>query len=485
MRLPRSRRSVLASVGAAAIVAGIAPRRSWAASKVSDVIVIGAGVSGLSAALTLEDNDLSVTVLEANNRLGGRCYTMRTPNGNFDCGATTIGPYYGVVRTNAHLADVALKAPPGRDKFSYHINGGFVHPDAWESSDYNKTLGEERSVLPERLEFPTVMKYNKIKDLETWSSRDMLRYDVPLDRYLTENGVSDEALRLIGLTSNTMDLGQTSALFQMREFARLALPQTGSRAREVYAAGKDGAYHYVKGGTSVMVEAWANMLKNEVRLNAPVRAISVERGGVDVVLSSGEKLRAKCVICTAPFTALRSIDISPAPRGSKRLAIHKSTYTLTTHVIFLPKNPYWEADGHPAGLISDDLVERVMANYDDDGKVSWLDVWLNGAAAAQIDKFSPEEMVAITQKRLETLRPSMKGALEPAGVYSWGQNPYVQGNKYIMRPGEAGSIFPFLAQPHAKRLFFAGEHTRDTDAGLEAAAKTGVREAINAMELIG
>ncbi|MEM6682941.1 MAG: NAD(P)/FAD-dependent oxidoreductase [Pseudomonadota bacterium] len=480
-----SRREFVSATGSAAILAGVAPRRSWAAAKSADVIVIGAGVAGLSSALALEEQGLKVAVVEADNRLGGRCFTMHTQNGRFDCGATTIGPYYGLVRTNAFLADVEFKAPPGRDGFSYHINGGFVHPDAWEASDYNKMIGDERAILPERLEFPIVMKHNKIKQLETWASQDMLRFDIPLDAYLRENGVSEEALRLISLTSNTMDLAETSALFQMREFARLALPQTGSKTREVYAAGKGGDYHYVKGGTSAMIEAWAKMLKTEVRTNAPVKAIRVERDGVDVLLASGEKLRSNSVVCTVPFSTLRNVDISPAPTGKKRLAIETAAYTLTTHVIFLPKKPYWEADGHPAGLIADGLIERVMANYDDDGKVSWLDVWLNGQAAAQIDRYTPEETVKLTQRTLAQLRPSMQDALEPVGVYSWGKNPFIKGNKYVMRPGEAATMYPYLAEPHAGRLFFAGEHTRDSDAGLEAAAQTGVREAKNVLRAFG
>ncbi|MEM6833522.1 MAG: flavin monoamine oxidase family protein [Sphingomonadales bacterium] len=485
MKKSVSRRSFLAATMATGFVAGIAPKRTWGATKVADVIVIGAGMSGLSAAISLQDQGLNVLVLEADSRVGGRCYTMRNSSGTFDCGATTIGPYYGLVRTYAAIADVDLSLPRGRDRFSYHINGGFVHPDAWENSEYNRLVGEERAILPERLEFPILMKHNKIDDLAAWSSPEMLRYDVPLDMYLREHGASEEAIRLIGLTSNTMGLSSTSALFQMREFTRLSLPQSGSQKREVYAAGKDGSYHYVKGGTSVLVEGMAGLLKSGVRTNAAVTSILVEKDGVDVGLASGETLRAGSVICTAPFSAVRDIKISPSPTGKQKLAIDRSAYTLTTHVIFLPKKPYWDRDGHPAGLVSDDLIERVFAHYDDEGKVSWLDVWLNGAAAAEVDTYDKTQILALTQQRLEALRPSMKGALEPVDVYSWGQNPYVKGNKYIMRPGEAASMFPYLSETHAGRLFFAGEHTRDTEAGLEAAAATGVREASKVIERFG
>ncbi|MEM7570413.1 MAG: FAD-dependent oxidoreductase [Pseudomonadota bacterium] len=480
-----SRRAFTAAAGSIALLAGAAPRRSWAADKQADVIVIGGGMAGLSAALTLEDSGLKVLIVEADNRLGGRCFTLRTQDGSFDCGATTIGPLYGRVRAFADQAGVALKAPPGRDKFSYHINGGFVHPSAWEGSAYNKTQGAERAMLPERLEFPTVLRHNKIDDILEWASAESLRYDVPLDIFLSQNGVSDEAIRLIGLTSNVMSLSETSALFQMREFVRLALPQSGDRKREVYAAGKDGQYHYVKNGTSALIDGMAGLLKAEPMLNAPVKAIDVSDGTAAVTLLDGKVLRAGSVICTAPFSALRNIDIRPLPEAKKRVAIQTAAYTLTTHVFFVPTKPYWEADGHPAGLISDDVVERVMANYDDNGNVTWIDVWLNGTAAETADKMSEADRIAMVQSRLETLRPSMKGAIRPVGSYSWGNKPYIQGNKYVMRPGEAASLFPYLAEPHAGRLFFAGEHTRNHEAGLEAAAATGIREAVNVLERFG
>lgn len=465
----------------AALIAGCAPKRLLETQS-ADVVVIGGGISGLAAALTLEAEGVDVQLVEANTRLGGRCYTLKTPDGAFDCGATTIGPFYGRLRSFILDADVPLKAPPGRDKFSYHINGAFVPPSRWESSPANTLVGDERAILPERLEFPLVMKHNKIIEVTAWRTDEMLQYDIPLSEYLSSQGVSDEALRLINITSNTLDLSQTSALFQMREFARLAMPQSGDQAREVYAAGKDGSYHYVKGGTSALIEGMAGRLKTEPMMGNPVVAIDVQEGGATVTLQEGQVLRAKSVICTVPYSVLRNIAITPALKGPKKTAVQDSVYTLTTHVMYLPKTAYWESDGSPAGLISDDVVERVMANYDEDGKVSWLDVWLNGQAAAQLDALPQDEMVAFVTKRLGQLRPAMKDAITPVGAYSWGNNPFIRGNKYIMRPGDAKSMYPWLAAPHKRRLQFAGEHTRDFEAGLEAAAATGIREAIRFLD---
>lgn len=480
-----TRRQAIAGGLSAALIAGCSPRSAWSTTE-TDVIVIGGGMAGVAAALTLEEQGINVQIVEADEQLGGRCFTLRTNEGSFDCGATTIGPTYGSVLYHANKADVPFIAPPSKDPFSYHINGEMVHPNDWQTSSANRLVGAERALLPEQLEFPILMQHNQIKNIHEWNNQSTLAHDVALDQFLKQRGVSDEALRLIDLTSNTMGLDQTSALFQMREFAGIAPPKDGDEVREVYdAAGGPPGFYNVEGGMLTLIEKIATNLKSEPMLSDPIVAIDVEKDRVSVTTKNGRSLVAKGVICTVPFSALKSVAITPALTGPKKTAIDKALYTLTTHVFFIPTKPYWESDGLPAGLVTDDVVERVMANHDANGKVGWLDVWVNGNAAAELDRLEERDMISFVQGRLEKLRPSMKGAIQSVGAYSWGRNPFVQGNKYIMRPGEVATLFESLSEPHMERLRFAGEHTRNTEAGLEAAAASGMREAIAYLDRFG
>ena len=62
-------------------------------TKSCDVIVIGAGISGLSAAKLLKSQGLTVRVLEARDRVGGRTYTIRDPAFKYtDLGGAYVGP---------------------------------------------------------------------------------------------------------------------------------------------------------------------------------------------------------------------------------------------------------------------------------------------------------------------------------------------------------------------------------------------------------
>ena len=78
-----------------------------------DVIVIGAGVAGLNAAMTLEMQKRRVLVLEASQRVGGRLQTLEAGDLRFDVGATDIGGNYWMTRARPQ-ASAAVADPAGR-----------------------------------------------------------------------------------------------------------------------------------------------------------------------------------------------------------------------------------------------------------------------------------------------------------------------------------------------------------------------------------
>jgi monoamine oxidase len=107
-----TRRSLLASGTGAAASATLTS--SARANEVADVIVIGAGLSGLNAALLLEEQGFRVTVLEGRNRPGGRLYTFDDVPGTPEAGGSGIGRGYARLIFTAEKLGIKLEPQRAR-----------------------------------------------------------------------------------------------------------------------------------------------------------------------------------------------------------------------------------------------------------------------------------------------------------------------------------------------------------------------------------
>lgn len=103
---PLTRRSFTGALAGTSVLP-VLGRRAFAYES-ADVIIIGAGLAGLNAALNLEMEGLSTIVLEAADYIGGRTRTFDLPTGPTNAGGQTIGPYYARVRDVADRLQVPL-----------------------------------------------------------------------------------------------------------------------------------------------------------------------------------------------------------------------------------------------------------------------------------------------------------------------------------------------------------------------------------------
>ena len=133
-----SRRSVIQGI-AGATLAATAPRLR--AQNRSDVLVIGAGLSGLNAALLLQEAGLNVRVIEGRDRIGGRVLSYRSIPGNPEAGGTAFGPGY------ARLVDAARTHNVGAHR--YHADHAVLFP--------------ARTCLARRIYFPRCLARASVK----------------------------------------------------------------------------------------------------------------------------------------------------------------------------------------------------------------------------------------------------------------------------------------------------------------------------------
>lgn len=449
-----------------------------------DVVVIGAGLAGLNAAVNLEDQGVRTLVFEAQATPGGRLHTLRANGQVLDCGATTIGPEYGRVRALADRFAVPLVKPHGRGAMAWQVNGQAGNARDWATATANRTSGDERAIVPAQLEQALINRYGKLPSADEWRSASSRQWDIPLDRFYKACGISDEAIRLIEITSNCESLATTSAVFQMKELLSISTwGAAGGQKNSVYEAGA-GDFHYIRDGSDRLPKAIAEGMKSKIRCATPVVAIDMGPKGCEVRCADGHRIACDYVISAIPLGALQRVAISPRPTGLRGESIRDALYMGTSHFFFEVKTPYWEADGLAPGLITDGPIERVFANLGTSGKVEWLDVWINGAGVHPFDRLPPPDAMRAVAETLYRLRPAMRGAIAPVGHYSWSKNPFVGGNKHIFKPGQVARFADHMAEPW-HRLHFAGEHTRDVEPGMEAAAATGERAAFEVLARMG
>ena len=235
-----------------------------------------------------------------------------------------------------------------------------------------------------------------------------------------------------------------------------------------------------EGGNQRIPEAMARAVGHEYQLGRRVVALRDGTDRAEVVLADGQVLRAKRIIVTIPFSALRLCQIDAPLHPLQREAIYRLGYTNVTHLHYVPTRRFWEEDGLPPSMWTDGPTARFMALRNDPSNpedITSFIAFANDRVANQLDRLGPEVASDYVLNCLAQLRPSSRGALKFVKFWSWQLDPFAGGAYAAWRPGQLTTLGRHVAKP-AGRLHFAGEHTAFAGRGMEAAMESGERAAL-------
>ncbi len=445
-----------------------------------DVAIVGAGLSGLNAALILTELGAKVVVLEADDHSGGRCLTMDRWFLTPDLGGAQIGRDYARVidvaqRLNVRLAPGAhINAP-----YSFVLGDALIAAPQWATSPLNKTVGGERDIPPHALGGYYVEGRTPFKTLDGWLGDDAAAYDISLASWLNQLGASSEAQRIIRV-SQGRPLEDLSVLRMMQEATRSKIGV--DTVDPLLLKGKD-AYEraailskHVVGGTSRLTQAMSNAVGDRLRLRKRVVAVDMTAAGCALRCADGSRVRAHFTLAAVPFTVLRQIAITPQLRGEQADAVRRMPYGNQSQVWLRTRGKYWETDGIEASMWTDGAFNLIRQQIESDGSRELISALAFSENSRKLDAMSHTERGRFAIAEIERIRPSTRGQLEFVGAHSWEQVASIGGCSHQYVPGKTLPWARAMSKPHGN-LHFAGEHLRSMEVGMEAAMESGERAA--------
>lgn len=472
-----TRREFILSASVAALAAGRVRTQTNL-----NILVLGAGLSGLSTAYELAKKGNRVTVLEARDRVGGRIFTLREPFSDdlyTETGGELIGDNY--VRFLDYAGQFGinydeLSAEPetggsisdiqdgiGRNAF---MKGQFFSKNEVIKNHPYKLKGEESQMLP-----PTLLgkhmrlMSNEIRQ-ETTTLADLDR--VSLATALRARGASKTAIKLMDVALNYNSIYTVSAGAALEDSFRRR------NAGTVPLKAEGGNDRLPKALAAAAIDAGA-----EIKLNSPVVRIVRKENRiivhVDAANGRSETYEADRLVCTIPFSVLRSIRFEPGLPASKQRAISDLDYTRITKVYMEADYAEWDKRSLGSSIWTDTNIEQIFSTTGKAGDERGLfTVWADGRGSEKLEKMDPKTRQSYATAEFERILPVMKGAVKTTATQSWSLDPYSLGAYSHLRVGQLIGLVPAIGAP-VDNIHFAGEHTATGMPGMEGALESAER----------
>jgi len=445
------------------------------------VIVAGAGLAGLTAALTLRDAGWEVVVLEARPRVGGRVHTAHggadgvplAPGVHAELGGESIDEsHVGLLGLLARLG-IATERRPGstRDR----VLRGRVRYEG-----HNSTLGEllqqrEGAVFREYAraydEIERLADAHAIDPEHPEAARDAAGLDrLSFAAWLDGLHLSPEAgfvVRQANTSLYNSELADLSMLFVAQQSAATAgIPSSASETRRV------------AGGNASLPYAMAAALgSNTIVRDAPVTAVRTDRDHVRVE-AGGRSYTGAHVVLAAPPPPLRAVRFEPALPDRIATAIAGLDLGGATKVVTQFDAPFWR-DAEQSGFSLTELTYRISWDAADSyeahaGLLTTYTTAANGLGLAALD---PTARIARVHAELALAFPEIGAhAPGPAATMAWSTEPFTGGGYAVYKPGQ---LMPFWGalRDGTERVHFAGEHLEAPAGYMESAVRSGHRVA--------
>ena len=420
-----------------------------------DVVVIGGGFAGITAARDLKKRGYDVLVLEARDRLGGRTWSE------------------------------------DRNGFHVELGGTWVHwtqPFVWaEKERYGLEVQETPGCVAERVAIKIDGQVQELQEsqlgefvegFERFFAESKGVWERPYDVHHCWDAVCERDGLTVADRLNALELTplQRISIGGFLEILSMNQPQNASYVEMMrcwsltgwnYELFNDTAarYKFTK-GTGALVEAIASDGGFEVSLNTSVCAVQQSSDGVCVTTELGELVIAKRAVVTVPLNVLHSVDFEP-PLSSMKLEASRLKHVGGGYKVF------FEVEGDPGAVMT--------LSRSTDSPLIGSFTYKRGEQHSVLAGFSLEpgaldKSVEEWQTVLEEFIPGVK-LLSTFG-HDWGADSLSQGSWATYRPGTVARFSDELPRQEGHVFFASGDHAQGWRGFIEGAIASGSRTAV-------
>ena len=476
-RVDTARRRFLrdGSVAAAGLLLASCAGKLQLAPSASDeeVVIVGAGIAGLTAAWRLRQSGIRVRIIEAQNRVGGRMFSLR---GYFpDAQAIELG---GELIDSNHVRIRALAAEMGLALDDLQEPNPPIKSELWWSD--GRAISEAEMI---RAFVPVAAAIQR--ELATLGEGD-ITYAAPqnaqsldaltVSQWLDRNEVRGWLRKLIEVAYTTemgLECDQQSALN--------LITFIGTKQDEFRIFGESDERYHVRGGNDSIPRALAAKLSGAIETDTALEAITQRVNG-DFVLSlrqgaASRELRASHVLLAIPFTTLRQVRIDVPLPAVKLRAIRELRYGTNAKLMIGFDQRIWRDRYHYNGSVYADLPFQTTweTTSKQAGAGGVLVNFVGGRHGVEVGQGSAKAQADKAARELDAIFPGIAATRDGAREVRmhWPSFPWTQGSYACFGPDDWTTLRGAMGET-VGRLFFAGEHCAfDTQGFMEGGCESG------------
>ncbi|KAJ7320631.1 hypothetical protein JRQ81_020142 [Phrynocephalus forsythii] len=442
-----------------------------------DVVVIGGGISGLSAAKLLFDSGLNVVVLEARDRVGGRTFTVRNKHVKYvDLGGAYVGPTQNrVLRLSKELGLETYKVNEV-ERLIHHVNGKTypfkgAFPPMWNPIaylDYNnlwRTMDEMGKEIPNEAPW-------EAPHAEEWDKMTMQEL---IDK-LCWTKAAKRFAKLFVNVDVTSEPHEVSALWFL-----WYVKQCGGTTR-IFSTTNGGQERKFVGGSGQISERIMEYLGDLVKLEKPVCSID-QKGETVIVKTLGHDIyEARYVVCAIPPALSLKIHFNPPLPPTRNQLISRVPMGSVIKCIVYYREAFWRTKEFCGTMIIEDEDAAIGLTLDDtkpDGSFPAIIGFILARKCRRLAHLTKEQRKSRICELYAKVLESQE-ALHPVHYEekNWCEEQYSGGCYTAYFPPGIMTQFGRVLREPVGKIFFAGTETATQWSGyMEGAVEAGERAA--------